>query len=579
MQPQDDEALEQAHWSAFVDALAAHLAAQWPAMPERLGERYAAFVEHAVAQAEKRGLGGAVAVARYVNLWFVWGPAYHDKPGFEWAAGLLAAPREREWSTVHQLVRRSMAELQRLPGTRIEPAALAASDERLIERFGALGRRGALHPAEPPLLPRRACDLEAAELRLLEPAVAEHYVLKGGQGAATWQRAPIALPPPLRVEAASPLPPLLAVLSQPPGQRPQARLQLRLRAHAQCDGSVHPAARFAGTHGLWGWAGPETRTLSWPLTGLARASLAAGPGMAIAEETSPDIFRLELLSCGLRDEGDAIGPQQTLVWVWPAAQWWLELERLPAAAQPVRAGQAPALRDTTQARVECDARAQDALPLRRAFEQGLDAARDAALQALLAGWSAVPGLSAPRLDGALALLVGRAAFTWGWCLGAGGLDGRALMRLVGTLAMQAVQAELEFEGELALAGGRARVQLRCVGQAPLAATLQREQAEPALLPVLQPALVRFSLPFTAGITPLATEHGALLQAAGPCTGALVGEAGLRPRTSGGSGFEWFAALRLEPVLLSLALVDPVLGARRFTHALWPARTLVDWRLA
>ncbi|MDE2564940.1 MAG: hypothetical protein KGL50_04075, partial [Burkholderiales bacterium] len=175
MQPIDDEALEQAHWAAFVTDLADHLAAQWPAMPERLGERYAAFVEHAVALADKRGLSGAAAVARYVNLVFVWGPAWHDKPGCEWAAGLLAAPREREWGTVHQLVRRSMAELQRLPGTRIEPASLAAADERLVDRYAALGRRGAMHPPEPPPLPRRACDLEAAELRLTEAAVGLQY--------------------------------------------------------------------------------------------------------------------------------------------------------------------------------------------------------------------------------------------------------------------------------------------------------------------------------------------------------------------------------------------------------------------
>ncbi|MDE2566880.1 MAG: hypothetical protein KGL50_13930, partial [Burkholderiales bacterium] len=387
----------------------------------------------------------------------------------------------------------------------------------------------------------------------------------------------IPLPPPLRVDAATPLPPLLAALSQPPGARPQARLQLRLRAHAQCDAQVHPAAAYAGTHGLWRWAGHETRTVSWPLTGLARASLAAGPGLAIAEETSPDIFRLELHSCGLRDEGDAIGPLQTRLWVWPAAQWWLELERQGAAVQPVLAGQPPALRGATRVRVECDGQAQDPLPLRRAFEQGLDAATEAALQALRAAWASVPGLTAPRLDAALTLLGGRAACTWGWRLGPGGLDGRALMRLVGALQMQAALADLQFEGELALAGGRARLQLRCAGQAPLAMTLQREQAEPALLALLQPAQVAFRLPFVAELTPLATEHGALLQAAGPCTGALVGEAGLRPRTTGGSGFEWFATLRLEPAQLSLEAVDPVLGGHRLAHPLWPARTLLDWR--
>ena len=146
MQAQDTVAVEAARWTAFVAELAEHLAAQWPAMPERLGDRYAAFVEQAVQQAEKRGLARAAAVARYVNLFFVWGPLFHDKPGFEWALGLLAAPREREWSTVHQLVRRSVAELQRMPDARIAPAALEAADARLVERFGPLGTNGDLQP-------------------------------------------------------------------------------------------------------------------------------------------------------------------------------------------------------------------------------------------------------------------------------------------------------------------------------------------------------------------------------------------------------------------------------------------------
>src|ERR1700712_5173245 len=109
---QDAGALEEAAWRDFVRSLGAHLADQWPEMQQRLGERYDAFIDLAVQQAGKRGLSQAASVARYVNLWFVWGPAFHDKPGFEWAVGILAAPPGREWSVVHQLVRRSLAELQ-----------------------------------------------------------------------------------------------------------------------------------------------------------------------------------------------------------------------------------------------------------------------------------------------------------------------------------------------------------------------------------------------------------------------------------------------------------------------------------
>jgi hypothetical protein len=575
MQPQDTAAVEQAAWAAFVAELAEHLAAQWPAMPERLGDRYTAFVEQAVQQADKRGLTRAAAVARYVNLFFVWGPLFHDKPGFEWALGLLAAPREREWNTVHQLVRRSLAELQKMPDARIAPAALEAADARLIERFGRLGVNGDLKPYEPPPAPPRACDLEAAELRLLEAAVTQRYVLEAGQ----WQRADIPLPPPLRVDAANPLPELVAVLSRPPRQTPAARLQLRARSHAVCDGDLHPAVRFLGTHGLWQWNGHETRALSWPLATRAPQTPRAGPGTAIGEETLADIFALHLDVCGLRDEGDPIGALQTLVWVWPAAQWWIEVQRATPAARSQIGGGAPLVaRSATRCRVECDGTALDAAPLRKGFEKDLDDAGELALQRLLAAWSGVAGLASPRLEGALALLTGRAAFTWGWCLGPAGLDGRAVLRLLGELQMQAAHADLQLDGELSFGGARARLVLRCVAEAPLEQHLVREAAEPPLLAVMNAAKTSFRLPFAVELVPQAGDSGALLQLAGPCTGALVGEAGLRPRTSGGSGFEWFASLRVEPAIVPLTLVDPLTGSQSFEHPLLGAVPLLDWGL-
>jgi hypothetical protein len=571
--PPDPVELEQARWSAFVAGLSSHLAAQWPAMPERLGDRYAAFVEHAVQTGQQRGLSRAASLARYVNLCFVWGPSFQDKPGFEWAAGMLAAPREREWATLHQMVRRSMAELQRLSGSRITPQALALADERLIDLYGHLGVRGALHPAEPPPAPRRACDLLAAELRLHAAAVSEHYVCEDGQ----WQRVALPPPPPVRMDAAQAAPRLVGVLAHPPGRLPQARLQLRVQPHAVCDAAVHPALNFIGSHGRWRWLGHETRAASWPVATLEPPLPAGGAGSAIAEETSPDIHPLSLQVCGLRDEGDALGRIDTQVWAWPATQWWLEVRRSLPAGGPVVPDRAPA-RGHTRCRLEADGQPQDAGPLKRGFEEGLDGAVAAALQALLRAWSGVAGLTEPQLEGSLALLTGQAACTWGWQLGPRGLDGRALMRLVGELDMQALQVDLQFGGTLAVAGAQAHLALRCHGGAPLRLPLRREAAEPALLPVLLPALVRFSLPFEAELTPLAADSGALLQTAGPCSGTLAGEAGLRPRTSGGSGFEWFAALRLEAVNLPLATLDPLLGHSTQLQPLLPAQALLDWRL-
>ena len=132
--------------------------------------------------------------------------------------------------------------------------------------------------------------------------------------------------------------------------------------------------------------------------------------------------------------------------------------------------------------------------------------------------------------------------------------------------------------ELELGGARSRLSLRCVASAPLRASLRRETAEPPLLPVMQAAVTRFRLPLEAELVSLAGDSGTVMQAAGPCTGALVGEAGLRPRTSGGSGWEWFAGLRLEPAVLPVAVLDPLLGRSQKRVPLLDALPLVDWRL-
>lgn len=564
----------QAEWAQFERALGEQLAALWPAMPQKLGDRYASFIELGVQHATRLGLQRAAPVARYVNLWFVWGSGFQDRPGFEWAAGLLAAPRAREWNTVHQLVARSLQELQRLPDVQIPAAALQAADLRLLDTFGHLGSRGQLHPSEPLPAPRAACDLQALELRLLERSVAQCYELVGGQ----WQPVALPEPAPLRVHAAQPLPPLLAVLSHAQGAGPLTRMQARLSAVSVCSADVHPELRVSGSHGLWRWRGHEAGACNWPLATLSQVGPAAGPGTAVAEETSPDILHLDISTCGLRDEGDPLGLLHTQLWVWPAAQWWLDIQRQAAVAQPLLAAQPPALRAQTRCRVEEDFVAQDAGPLTDGFTSGLDAATAAALQALQQAWQCVPGMVAGQGDGLLALLVGRASLSWGWQLGACGMDGRALMRLVGELQMQAVQADWQLEGELTQAGARARLLLRCQGRAPLAAVVRRQAAEPPLLALLPQLQVRFRLPLQAELTPLAGDTAALLQSGGAVTGALVGEAGLRPRSRGGSGFEWFASLRLEAVQLPLLVLDPLLGSQTLLLPLLPAQTLLDWSL-
>ncbi len=571
--------------------LAERLSSLWPAMPAKLGERYPAFIEHGVQQATHLGLSRAVSVARYVNLWFVWGAAFEGKPGFDWAAGLLSAAPAREWNAVHQLVRRSVQELTQRPDARIPADALVAADASLLQAYAGLGGRGALHPAEPLPAPLAACDLQAAELRLLERAVTQAYELQPGG----WQRVPLAEPAPLRVQAGQPLPPLVAMLAHAPGavpgavlgqgpveglgEAPATRLQARLSSLAVCDADAHPEVRLAGSHGLWRWRGHEARACSWPMVTLAQPAPAAGAGSALAEETSPDVLQLQFNTCGLRDEGLPLGALHTQLWVWPAAQWWLELQRRPPPAQPLVPTQPPAVRPHTRCKLERDGLAQETAHLSAAFESGLDAATAHALQALQAAWQRMPGLTAEPGEGVLALLVGRAAATWGWQLGAGGLDGRAFMRLVADLQLQAVVADWRLQGELALDASRTRITLRCQGQAALAGTVRKQAAEPPLLSLLPQLQTRFRLPLHCECEPLATDSGALLHANGAPTGALLGEAGLRPRLRGGSGLEWFASLRLEAVQLPVQLNDPLLGLHSRLLALLPAQTLLDWSLS
>jgi hypothetical protein len=602
-----DPAPADAAWQAFAAELAEHLAQQWPAMPTRLGERYAAFVEHALSQGEQRGLKRFGAAARYANLCFVWGPSFQERAGFEWAANLLNNASAQDWATSHRLLQRSLRELERLPDRQISPELLEQADIRVVERFGGLGRRTELPTplrAPPPLpAPRRACDLEAAELRVLSRAVEQRYMPVAAGG---WSREPLPPTPPLRVTLTQPLPALVAALSVEAHEAGPTRLQARAAFHAHCDDRVHPALLFDGPHGRWQWFGHETRAVSWPLHTLAQPVQADGPGTAIAEETSPAMLRLALQTCGLRDEAEPLGPLETQVWVWPAAQWWMQWQR----SAPVGVAEGSALAPPAapmRAQVERDGQPQDASALRRGFERGskagLDDLADAAWARLLRAWcdgeglvaageapepgaAAAPPNDPPRLgmargEGLLAFLVGQAAATWGWQLGAAGMAERPFMRCVGALDLRAVLAQLSLEAELGVHGGSARIALAAAGESLLRQSFAADLVKAGQAPLAPRAAVAgcrstLRLPWRATVVPLATPQGSLLQEAGACRGALVAEAGLRPRSRGGTGLEWFASLRCEVVSLPMCVVDPLLGRRDFVQPLLPALTLLDW---
>ena len=108
--------------------------------------------------------------------------------------------------------------------------------------------------------------------------------------------------------------------------------------------------------------------------------------------------------------------------------------------------------------------------------------------------------------------------------------------------------------------------------------VQHDQALPPLADALLPVRAAWAFPFELSLEPLTNETGCLLHQAGPLTGGLIGEAGLRPCTKGGGGWEWFAGLRIEPVTAMLELSEPLLGQRLLKVPLLPAMPLLDWSL-
>jgi hypothetical protein len=537
-------------------------------MAERLGDRRDAFFDTAARQAARHGLAEPADAARYLNLCFAFGPAFETKPQYEWALALLADERLAPHVKLHQLLLRAAQELQRSGG---DTAALVRADTALLDRADA-ERQAA--DADAPPLPRRACDIEAVDLRLLETEWRHEYRLLDGQ----WQRVPgPPAPPALRVDATHPAPPVLAVLTHAEGAGPLARLQVRQALHGGCEGDRHPAVRWLGTAGVAHWHGHEARAASWQIAAMPPAPPPGGLGLALAEEVSPAVYPLETPTCALRDEGVPQGPLKTQVWAYPADAWLWALQREPAAEMvwpPAETTSAPALA-ATRCRIERDGQPLDARGWVQGFDQVLTAALRQGLEGLFKAWQ--QSVQQPTLRARPALLSGRAALTWGWREGPGGLAGEAVLRVAGELDL-ACGIELALEGEADLGGSRARLHLGAGGEAPLQRTILRDQPRPSLLDTVLPAVASLRLPFTLTADPIAHDDGLVWLDAGPCSGALVGEAGLRPRLSGGSGWQWFVRLSIEPVMAPVTLHDPLLGRTRRQLALLPAMPLLDWSL-
>ena len=574
--------------------LSGTLAAAFPEVAARLGERYESLIALGVQRGATHGLDHAVCVARYLACWFMLGAAFETRPECGWARDMLAAPRP-QGSKVFQLCRRTREELARLSGadaaaTVASPAAfdlaVAALDAALVPR-GALG---SLLAPEPVQL-GEACDLDAVDLRLVEPVAGrQQHLYRLEAGTRQWRRLPagnsraaLTLAAGSATTARQPaaaLPPRLNFLSQS-AERDHARLRVRTRTSHCCDPQVHPLVTLNDSQGLAHWRGVHAADVVLGLYAAPPGEPADdGPRPVMAHETSAQLSQLTIGSCGLRESGQPLGEQQTQIAVYPAEQHWMVWRREPAPPMEwPEAGHTPAEPRPPQAlyRIERDGLPLDASRWQAGLED-LDRQLAEGLGRLATAWERESGVARGRMQCEPAVMSGSAAVTWGWAETGGSLAEPPYYRLAGALELVACQLHLRLSGELLLHGSLSRLALDCAGRAELVLQFERQPAEADAAGALAAAQVAFRHPFVLSLDPVApAENVALLDATGPVAGALVGACGLRQRKAG-AGLEWFCELAVEAVSVPLRISDPLLGELAFPKPLLPALKLLDWSL-
>lgn len=83
----------------------------WPDHVEEMGADYRSVMETGLARAEAYGLDTEQTVARYLNLWFIWGVAFEDGARFAWAREILGDAGRGAELKIHQLNWRTQKEL------------------------------------------------------------------------------------------------------------------------------------------------------------------------------------------------------------------------------------------------------------------------------------------------------------------------------------------------------------------------------------------------------------------------------------------------------------------------------------
>ncbi len=97
------QALQQSKQDDFVERLMAHFRKVWPDNVAAIGPGYREWIAAGVVAGNRYGLQTEQEIARFVNLWFVWGRGFEDTPEHRWAAIILHDKERKSHVKIHQL--------------------------------------------------------------------------------------------------------------------------------------------------------------------------------------------------------------------------------------------------------------------------------------------------------------------------------------------------------------------------------------------------------------------------------------------------------------------------------------------
>jgi hypothetical protein len=563
--------------------LGAALASAFPEAQTRLAQRWDEFVVHGATRAAAFGLRHLLCVARYLASCIVCGADLETRQ--PWAGAILNDSQRGQGAKAYQLCVRALEQLGSAPHPGPAAAAVNAANaaafslalKQLDQQLAAAGTLASLLPRDRISL-GAACDVDALELRLLEPQWRQHYTAQAGP----WRREACApkevcatlVHDPL-ADAPARLPEQITLLSQPAHAGAAAQLRVRVKTEHRCDPQLHPLLQCLGP--------ADTRVLRGDLAGETTFSVHAPPPAADApalthmgEEDSPQYMALTVACCGLRSRGVPLGELATRLAAYDAKQHLIAWRREPTPAWQLPADAPPPV-VPARCRREADGQLVDSSSWAQGFAD-LDLALQQGLARLLTAWERESGVSDGKLAIEAAVLVGQAGITWGWAETAQGIAGPPYMRVEGLSDLVACRLALCFTGTLARAGSRALLSLTTDGSTALTGPWQRGPEDAALFVVAATQQVQVRQHFELRVQPLADAGLAVLARCAPLQGAISGAVGLEQRPDG-PGLRWFVRLAVEPVVAQLRIMDPLLGVHTLAQRLLPAQVLVDWSQA